>query len=113
MDRQWSTRIGGAGAFARYKFVVSAKPAATAAAAGTNVAVDGQVAPATPGKVVQLQRRHGAEWRTVGTAKTRASSRFTVVATPPGVGTWSYRVYAPGSPNRAGSMSAVFTIRGT
>jgi hypothetical protein len=110
---QRSTRIGGDAAFARYKFVVSATPAATSAQAGTNVAVNGSVAPPIQGKVVQLQRLSGTEWRTVGTAKTRASSRYTVLATPPGVGVWSYRVYAPGDTSHAGSMSPAFTIRGT
>ena len=110
---QRSTRIGGDTAFARYKFLVRATPAAASVPAGVNVDVNGQVVPAIQGKVVLLQRLSGTEWRTVGNGRTRASSRFTVVATPPGVGVWSYRVYAPGDERHAGSMSPTFTIRGT
>jgi hypothetical protein len=110
---QRSTRIGGDIAFARYKLLVRATPAAASVPAGVNVDVNGQVVPTIQGKVVLLQRLSGTEWRTVGRGATRASSRFTVVATPPGVGLWSYRVYAPGDEQHAGSMSPTFTIRGT
>ncbi|MEU8607926.1 hypothetical protein AB0C29_07985 [Actinoplanes sp. NPDC048791] len=110
---QWSTRIGFTNGVARYKFVVSATPASASVPAGTNVNVNGQVVPAVPGQNVQLQRLYGTEWRTVGTGTTRSTSRFTLVATPPGVATYSYRVYVPGDDRHAGSTSATFTIRGT
>jgi hypothetical protein len=107
------TRIGAIRGMIRYQFVVSAAPASPSVPAGTNVAVTGNVWPVTPGHTVLLQRRYATEWRTVNTGVTRTSSRYTVVATPPGVGTWSYRVVAPAGENRAGGVSPAFTIRGT
>jgi hypothetical protein len=110
---QYATRIGYVNARARYQYLVSAKPAATAVPAGTNVEVTGNVTPAVEGKTVNLQRLTGTTWRTVNTALTRASSRYTLVATPPGVLTWTYRVQVADGENRVGNTSPTFTIRGT
>jgi hypothetical protein len=102
-------------AHVRYtRYVVTATPAATSVPAGTNVNVDGNVTPLAVGKTVQLQRRYPDNtWRKVGTALIRASGRYTLVATPGGQATYSYRVYAPGDYRAVGGTSKVFTIRGT
>lgn len=112
---QRATRIGTTAALVKYqyKYAVTATPAARSARAGTNVAVTGNVNPASQRKTVYLQRRSGTQWRTVNTGQTRPSSRYTLTATPPRVGSWSYRVYVPGQPGITGAVSRTFTIRGT
>ena len=107
---QPQTLISAAYAWPRYRYVVSAAPAATSVPAGTDVAVNGHLYPARAGKEVRLQRLSGTEWRTVNTGVTRSSSRFTITATPPR-GTWSYRVYAPGD-DHVGNTSAAFALTG-
>jgi hypothetical protein len=100
--------------FVRYqKFSVGAVPAAASVPAGTNVNVNGNVTPVKPNKVLQLQRYSGGRWKTVNTGRVRTSGRYTIVATPPGKATYSYRVYAPGDAETVGGISKVFTIRGT
>jgi hypothetical protein len=110
---QYGTRISYVNAKARYLYLIRATPAATSAPAGTNVEVTGNVTPAVEGKTVNLQRLHVATWRTVSSTVTRASSRYTLVATPPGIGIWTYRVQVDGSQARVGNTSPPFTIRGT
>jgi hypothetical protein len=111
---QYPTRIGYVNAYARYQYVVTAKPAATSVPAGTNVDVTGSVAPAEAGKTVNLQRLYGTTWRTVNTALTGDGSRYTVVATLPRAGAWIYRVQVPAErDNRVGGVSPRFVIRGT
>lgn len=110
---QRATRIAVTTAVARYKYVVTATPAATSVRAGTNVAVTGSLAPFQPNKLLHLQRRYGTEWRTVNSGITDQNSRFSLTATPPGVGTWYYRVFAPSEEHRSGNTSVTFTIRGT
>ncbi|GAA3349685.1 hypothetical protein GCM10020358_72710 [Amorphoplanes nipponensis] len=102
-------------AHVRYsRYAVSATPAATSVPAGTNVNVDGNVTPLAVGKTVRLQRLYPDNiWRQVSTGQVRASGRYTVVATPGGQATYSYRVYAPGDAAAVGGTSKVFTIRGT
>jgi hypothetical protein len=100
--------------FVRYqKFAVSAVPAASSVPAGTNVDVNGNVTPVKPNKVLQLQRYAGGTWKTVNTGRVRTSGRYTIVATPSGKATYSYRVYAPGDAETVGSLSKRFTITGT
>jgi len=112
---QPSTRIGGhaANVTYQYKYAVTAAPAAASVPAGTNVEVNGHINPPTQRKTVHLQRLYGTEWRTVNSGATRPSGRFTILATPPGVGLYRYRVYAPGQTGITGNTSATFTIRGT
>jgi len=50
---------------------------------------------------VVLQRWFDHAWQTVGQTYTRSSGRFDLVATPSGVGNWSYRAVLPGSVNAA------------
>ncbi|OJF14738.1 hypothetical protein BG844_08325 [Couchioplanes caeruleus subsp. caeruleus] len=96
------------------RYSVGATPAATSVPAGTNVDVNGNVTPLQKGKVLQLQRLYpDNSWRKVNTGKVRDSGRYTIVATPPGKATYSYRVYAPGDDLAVGGVSKVFTIRGT
>lgn len=97
--------------YSRYK--VGATPARTTAPAGTSVDVNGSAAPANTGKVIRLQRYTGGAWKNVNTGQVRKSGRYTVVATPPGKGSYSYRVYAPGDGLAVGGTSKAFTIRGT
>jgi hypothetical protein len=52
-------------------------------------------------------------WKTVNTGRVRTSGRFTIVATPPGKATYSYRVYAPGDADTVGGLSKTFIITGT
>ncbi|GAA3918245.1 hypothetical protein [Actinoplanes auranticolor] len=100
-------------AFLRYsRYKVSAEPAAATAPAGSNVDVDGSASPVNKGKVIRLQRYTGGAWKNVNSGLVRASGRFTVVATPPGKATYSYRAHAPGDTKAVGSLSKVFTIRG-
>jgi hypothetical protein len=95
------------------RYTVSAAPVKTAVPARTNVAVNGSASPVNKNKVMRLQRYSGGAWNNVGTGLVRASGRYTVVATPPGKATYSYRVYAPGDGWAVGGTSKVFTIRGT
>lgn len=101
--------------FVRYhRFSISAKPAAKSVRARKNVKVTGSISPVVPGKVLQLQRRYpNKTWRKVNTVKVLNNGRYTIVATPPGKGTYSYRIYAPGDTAAVGGTSKVFTIRGT
>jgi hypothetical protein len=110
---QFETRISALVARPRYQYVVYAKPTTTSAPAGTNIEVTGSVTPAVEGKTVNLQRLYGTTWRTVSTALTRASSRYTVVTTPPGVGAWIYRVQVDDGEFRVGNVSPRFVLRGT
>lgn len=97
-----------------YRWSVTARPASSSVPAGTNVAVTGTLAPENSDFEVQLQRLYpDNSWRTVNRARTGANSGFSVLATPPGVGTYSYRVFAPASELRVANTSPVFTIRGT
>ena len=97
------------------RYSVSATPAATSAPVGTSVNVNGNISPTyNKDKILQLQRLYPDKtWRKVSTGKVRASGRYTVVATPGGKATYSYRVYAPGDIYAVGGTSRVFTIRGT
>jgi hypothetical protein len=109
------TQIGGDAAHVNYQYTysVTAAPAATSAPAGTNVEVNGKIDPPSQRKTVHLQRLYSTGWRTVNSGETRPSARFTILATPPGVGLWSYRIYVPGEPGITGNVSKTFTIRGT
>ncbi|WP_125802732.1 hypothetical protein [Actinoplanes sp. ATCC 53533] len=96
------------------RYSVSATPAAKSVPAGTNVNVNGSATPLHKGKFMHLQRLYADKtWRKVSTGTVRASGRFTIVASPPGKATYSYRVYAPGDTYAVGGISKVFTIRGT
>jgi hypothetical protein len=95
------------------RYTVSAGPAKTAAPAGSSVDVNGSVSPLNKGKVIRLQRYTGGTWKNVNTGRIRASGRYTVVATPPGRASYSYRVYAPGDGLAVGGSSKAFTVRGT
>lgn len=101
--------------FPVYQWKVSAAPARTSAPAGTNVAVTGSLVPIAPfGTTVQLQRRYSDNtWHTVNTARTDGNSQYSTLATPPGVATYTYRVFVPAIESRAAGTSATFTIRGT
>lgn len=113
VPEQGPTYIAVTSSAVTYRYKIAAAPAATSAPAGTNVEVNGNLQPAQQGKELELQRLYsGGEWRTVNRVKTRASSRFSVIATPPGVATYSYRVLAPAEDYRAAGTSPVFTIRG-
>ncbi|MFG1605261.1 hypothetical protein [Actinoplanes sp. NPDC049265] len=114
VPEQGPTFIAGTSSAVTYRYKVAAVPAATSVPAGTNVEVNGNLQPAQQRKELQLQRLYsGGEWRTVNRGSTRASSRFTIIATPPGSATYSYRVFAPAGDHRAAATSPVFTIRGT
>ena len=109
-----ATRIAPVSAHVTYRFVVTAAPVSTSVGGGTDVRVDGTLLPRTGGKEVELQRLYGGDdWRTVNRGATDAESRIRLVATPPGTGTYSYRVFAPAQPHRAAAFSEVFQIRGT
>jgi hypothetical protein len=96
------------------RYSVSATPAARSAPAGTSVSVNGSATPLHKGKVMRLQRLYADKtWRNVSAGTVRTSGRFTLVASPPGRATYSYRVYAPGDSYAVGGLSKVFTIRGT
>ncbi len=101
-------------AFLRFqRYAVSAAPVKASVPARTNVEVNGSVSPVKTSKVMRLQRYSGGTWKNVSAGQVRANGRYTVVATPPGKATYSYRVYAPGDELAVGSTSKVFTIRGT
>lgn len=98
--------------FPRVKYKVAAAAARTSVRAGRNVAVTGSVSPAAQPLRAKLQRIVGRTWRTVGDAPVRSSGRFTLTATPPTVGTHTYRVHMPGDGDRrVGGQSKVFRIR--
>jgi hypothetical protein len=114
VPNQWPTTIAGTYQFPAYRWSVTAKPASSSVPAGTNVAVTGTLAPWSYGTELQLQRLYADNtWRTVNRGKTDSDSRFRILATPPGVATYSYRVLAPASgADRPQGISPVFTIRG-
>jgi hypothetical protein len=109
------TAIAQLGQFIRTeRYVLRAVPVRTAVPAGTNVNVNGVITPVIVDKELQLQRRYSdGVWRTVGTGRVVNGGKFTVVATPPGTATYSYRVYAPEDGFEMDGYSPVFTIRGT
>ncbi|MEU4423293.1 hypothetical protein AB0F81_21920 [Actinoplanes sp. NPDC024001] len=101
--------------FVRTKqYSVTAKPAVTSVKAGKSVKVKGKIRPKVKGKVVQLQRYYKTKkvWRTVNTAKVRADGTYTVLATPKGKATYTYRVYVAGDQSVVGNVSKKFKIRG-
>jgi hypothetical protein len=92
--------------------IVTATPSRTSAPVGTIVPVNG-TAQAAYNCPVNLQRLYGATaWRTVGTAKVRASWRFTVNAQPAYKGNIPYRVLLPACNNVLSGVSKTFTIKG-
>ena len=110
---QRATRIGSTSGRAVYRYTLAARPSATSVPAGTDVQVTGTLAPDRTGKELQLQRRHaGDDWRTVNRGRTDDRSAFSIAATPPGAGTYTYRVFAPADADRASAASPAFTISG-
>jgi hypothetical protein len=100
--------------------VLSAGPAKGSVPKGTYVTVDGRAGavavqrwPSDPRVRVYLQRLVGRHWRTVGESTIRPNGRFTLVATPPRVGTNVYRVTVPPQQDFGSARSGTFTIRGT
>lgn len=113
-DGQPATRIAQVSARLTYRFAITAAAQSTSVKARTDVAVNGTLQPRAQGKEVELQRLYpGNEWRTVNRGVTDGESRIRLLATPPGTGTYSYRLFAPAQTNRAAAFSEVFTIRGT
>lgn len=92
---------------------VRAAPASTLVRRGTDVRVTGRYWPQNAATVV-LQRLVGRTWHTVGQNFSRSSGRFAFTATPPRLGSNTYRVSVPdlvGERVRRGS-SPSFVIRG-
>jgi hypothetical protein len=80
-------------------YAVSAKATTPHLAVGQSTSVVGSVSGGYPnyaamGRVL-LQRWAGGVWHTVGSARVRESRRYTLVATPPSAGNWTYRVVKP------------------
>ncbi len=76
--------------------------------------VEGSVTGAPHPCAVHLQRLYGATaWRTLGTANTRTSGRFTLTAQPAAKGSASYRVSFPLCGWFAATVGKTFTISGT
>jgi hypothetical protein len=112
--RPTPTFIASDARFVRHKYIVTGVPAEKSVKRGTNVNVNGTLRPNWQGKTISLQRLYpGKVWRTVNTGRVSSRARFTIVATPPGKGTYTYRTYAPGDVANDGNTSAPFTIRGT
>lgn len=110
---QPGAQLAGTSDRVRYKYVLTARPASASVPAGTNVAVTGTLTPAQADKEVELQRLYpGNRWTTVNRGKTNGRSQFSIVATPPGKQTYSYRVFAAEESNRDGNTSPTFTITG-
>ena len=108
------TKIAPVGGSPTYRYAVTAKPAATSAPAGSNVAVTGTVQPHAEGKGIELQRQYAADdWRTVNRATVKQDATFRLTATPAGTATYSYRVFSPATDYVVAGYSPVFTIRGT
>lgn len=113
---QRPTTIAPAVATATFRWALQAWPLTDSVPAGENVAVFGHLQPLTADDLpVHLQRRYpDGVWRTVNRGTTTDDSQtFSILATPPGVGTYSYRVLAPAREHRVAATSPVFTIRGT
>jgi hypothetical protein len=109
------TSLYGAAAAPARPRSVSAKPARTSAPVGTSVQVTGSATLATNGFcTANLQRLYGAtQWRTVNSAKVRASGRFTLTATPAYKGKIPYRVLVPACEGGAAASTKPFYITGT
>ncbi|MFC9687029.1 hypothetical protein ACFTSF_00695 [Kribbella sp. NPDC056951] len=104
--------VGGIAALVKRPAAISATPSRTSAPVGTIVPVNGTVTHGG-GCPVNLQRLYGASaWRTVGTAKVRASGRFTLNAQPAYKGNIPYRAQLPACYNKVAGVSKTFTIRG-
>jgi len=109
------TLIAGVSQFVRrQRYVIKAVPVRSAVPARTNVNVNGTITPHIASKQLRLQRRYpDGVWRTVNTGVVTNGGKFTVVATPPGKATYSYRVYAPTDDSVIAGYSPAFPIRGT
>ncbi|GAB3941113.1 hypothetical protein GCM10029976_059890 [Kribbella albertanoniae] len=95
-----------------YIRTVSATPSKTSARVGTLVPVNGVSAHAS-GCTVNLQRLYGAtQWRTVGSARVRASARFTLTAQPSYRGKIPYRALVPACGDFAAGSTKPFYIQG-
>ncbi|MFB6723325.1 hypothetical protein ACFCV3_24300 [Kribbella sp. NPDC056345] len=105
--------VGGIAALVKRPAAISATPSRTSAPVGTIVPVNGTVTKGG-GCPVNLQRLYGASaWRTVGSAKVRASGRFTLNAQPAYRGNIPYRAQLPACYNKVAGVSKTFTIKGT
>jgi hypothetical protein len=92
---------------------VTARVDRTTVATGQATHLSGSVVPAAPGRRVELQREDGGTWRTVGSTRLGAASRyrFTIVAGPPGL--IRYRVFIRGNARNAFGTSPTRRLRVT
>jgi lipoprotein-anchoring transpeptidase ErfK/SrfK len=75
----------------------------------TNLKVAGVVQPAQRGPV-QLQRRDGGTWRTVGKTTLDSKSHFAFTVKLPKKATYYYRVHRPSDTSQAGNLSQTLKV---
>lgn len=98
----WRLRVVGQTASAAFRLAVRPAIAVRATTRGGVLTVGVRVLPAAPGRTVRLQRRAGAGWVTVGTARTGANGGARMVVRAAG----TLRVLVPALPARAETAAA-------
>jgi hypothetical protein len=99
--------------------ILSVHPGSKQVVHGTNVEINGSIWPGVTYGRVLLQRLISGSWHTVNSAGVRESGRYTIVATPPTAGTWTYRVQRlsdscyRGRCDYIGTVSPQFTLTAT
>jgi len=73
-----------------YLWPISATMSRTPIKLGETATVSGSTG--AIGEMVHLERLYKGSWLVVGSAKVRTSGRFTLIAQPPSIGNWRYRV---------------------
>jgi len=73
-----------------YIWPISATMSRTPIKLGETATVSGSTG--AIGETVYLERLYKGSWLVVGSAKVRTSGRFTLIAQPPSIGNWRYRV---------------------
>lgn len=90
---------------------VDVRPKVTAALSGRTVSA--RVTPAHAGQHVYLQRLVSGVWRNVTSKPLSSTGAASFTITPPGRGTWYYRVHKPADADHVAGASATLTLRVT
>jgi hypothetical protein len=95
---------------------ISVRPAVTARLQASTVTksqtitVTGSVAPNHHGQRVYLQRQANGAWKGVATATLTNASGYTLTATPPATGSFTYRVVKRADADHTSATSATLTV---
>ncbi len=97
--------------FIGVKYAVTAAATSTTIDQGQDVTITGNVTPASPDHIVDLQEKAASgQWVTIQRSLTAADSTFTLTRPLFVAGTVSLRAFVPGGPTNQGAASAVVTV---